>query len=425
MKTNPNTAYLFREAGADPSRQSAPELIARHALPLRQTIARWWRELPPEETVAIPVTVVEEVLAEAAKAAVRLRQPVVGIGWLQWKLHSKFRLWTTAGNQPVVQRFAASLERLGVLSVTRSSARFAHPALLELYLALSFGDAFPKPVTKLPRTSLEPLQTVHGRAVLAQLALAPSEDLPALLVEAAKVNLHLAAWFLYYQPKAPDELRTELAEAFLEEIHWDQDAPTLEQLEASLTSLGPPAAEVCRPLAQEREACLPALLAAIRVLGVLGNEEDVPALEKIRQEEALGAWEVDELREQLQEASRILSEPVKLRQEKKEENTQLALQAAGVALNIIGYLLTSRTSHSTSIQPSHDWLSSLGEGLKHAHMPHTPDSDLQTQLKTLRQLIAKLPDLIEKRKGQIAEHAEKIPGATDAAIRRIRQRAGG
>src|SRR5947199_9864465 len=88
----PGGIYLFQQAGVDPSRWSAEEVLARSSRRLREMVARWWEQLEPEETGGIPVAIMEQTLARVAQTAVKLPHQRVGRKWVQFRLHLKFKV---------------------------------------------------------------------------------------------------------------------------------------------------------------------------------------------------------------------------------------------------------------------------------------------------------------------------------------------
>ena len=182
----------------------------------------------------------------------------------------------------------------------------------------------------------------------------------------------------------------------------------------------------CRSLVDSRAACLPAYLAAVGFLGTYGAAEDVERLARLAAEPALGSWEITQLRQVLREASDLVADEENQKRFALEDNIETAKQVAGFLLRIAGKAVSAHAAHNVHHTPVKIELRLAGgatDGLG-KYLLDGKGTDFYQQQQRLRELMARLPGLIEQRKGQIAETAPRLVQAAEEAMARLRSRLG-
>jgi hypothetical protein len=392
-----NARYLFDQVEPGLDLRPLHETVARAARPIRELVRKWWEALEPEATAGVSPRMMEAALAKIAAKAVESSSRTVSRRFAAGALLAKSISLQTDAEDAIGRRFVAACERLGVLAWRGTAVSFAHPSLLDIYLGVGMLAApeIPLDVRQQPRLSLLPLQWPRGRAVLALLALLEPEPADQLFVHVAAENLHLATWFLYYDEAARQRRGEWLATEILNAIQWDVDTPAIEALERCLDSLGASAVAAARGFIDAREGGLPGYVAAVKLLAYHGSGADVSRLQALLAEPAPGDWEIARLRRMIRHAESLVLDDDAQKRYGEEEKVEIAKETVAALIQIAGIVL-ARGSKATSQQ----W---LGTGLQTAGgiMADTSGSAFFRQQAALRQELAQLPPLIERRKVQI------------------------
>lgn len=417
--------YLLASVDTDLAKRPSEEILARSGGRLRDLIRLWWSNLEPEVTAGISVQMMEDALVGIAERAVGEATHMVGRSWAKGSLNWKIRILQTEAEQVIAERFIRACERLGVLFSRGKSIGFAHECLLEMYLGLALlrSRALAVEVRREARDSLMPLRTSRGRATLAMLALANSEDIDELFIRVASENLHLAAWFLYFNSTVLQRHGDWLATQILGAMEWDISETARQSLDAAFQSLGSASLNAARQLLDERVGSLTAYFSAIATLGQRGDAADVQRLESLKRDTTLGQWEIARLRQLIREAEALVFDEEARKRYDHEESVELAKQMAIFVLKTAGTII-ARTA-TPSAQWNHDtkqWVT--GQGVKGAGslLGVLPSSEFLHQQAALRVLLAQLPALIERRKVQISIAAPRIPQACASGLEQLARR---
>lgn len=390
-------------------------MLARRGRVLRELVRHWWTALEAEATAGVVVPRMEEALAAFAAEALKKKDRAFdrkwAWSWFDWKpgaMQSK-------AEQAIGERFLVTMDRLGVLqALPGSRLTFTHDALLELYLGLGYLlSEKPPAISAGSRINAAPLLTVEGRALVARLALTPSEERRTALRAVARKNLHIAVWFLWGSDDARAEEGEWLASELLGELQWGQTAEARQQLETALASLGDSALAACRTLVDERKANLPAHLAAIELLARSGTADDVPRLRRILAEPAPGWWEIEQLRRTLRDAEAKIVDPAARSRYTKHEIAEMAKDTAVLIVQIAA-AFTAEISERVPVQAAAQLTTMAGEGLIEVNV-----SDFFRAQQMLREMVGSLPSLIEQRKGEITEMAPHVRAAAESAVRTL------
>jgi len=421
-----NTQYLLASVDSGLVNRPSHEILARAAGRLRDLIRSWWNSLEPEVTAGVSVQMMEDALVGVAERAVGESTHTVGRSWTKGSLNWKMRILQTEAEQVIAERFIRACERLGVLYSRGKVIGFAHDCLLEIYLGLGLlkTHILPVEVRSNTRDSLMPLQTPRGLATLAMLALASPDDIDDLFIGVASENLHLAAWFLYFNSTVWKRHGEWLAMQILGAMDWDISETSRQSLEAAFLSLGSASLNAARRLVDERGGSLTAYFAAIAILGQRGDTNDMQRLEALQQDATLGEWEITRLRHLIREAEALVFDEEARKRYEHEEGVEIAKQMAIFVLKTAGTIV-ARTA-TPSAQWNHDtkqWVT--GQGIKGfgGLLGVLPSSEFLHQQAALRALLAQLPALIERRKVQIVNAAPRIPPACAAALEQLTRRA--
>jgi hypothetical protein len=419
-----NTRYLFNQIEPGLHDRPSHEILARRGRALRELLRHWWTALEPEATAGVSAGMMEQTLTKISEKAVGSSGGSVSRRWARGSLNRKATSLQTDAEQAIAERFLVACERNGVLVSRGTHVFFAHPSLLELYLGLGLltTRALPLEVRQQTRISLHPLQMPRGRAVLVLLALVDRAELDAVLRTVASENLPLATWFLYYDEAARQTHGEWLATEILDAIQWDLDEPSRQSLHASLDSLGAQALRAARRFIDERQGGLPSQASAVSFVAHHGDRTDLTRLQRLLDETTPGLWEIEQMRKTLRDAeARILDEAAQKRYA-QEEDYEIAKETAAAILQIAAIVLT-RTS-KPSAHWNHDmkmWTSGKGAGVA-AGLMKTDASSFYQQQAALRELLAQLPPVIERRKVQIAAATPWFRHSCEVAIQLLSER---
>jgi hypothetical protein len=412
------TRYLLNQARIEPDSMTALELAARGAQVLA-LLRQWWTTLEPEATAGITVAALDDALVayaqEASKRSARTFSHRWARAWFNWKPG----VLQSSAEQTIAERFLGTMARLGVLVPSGTARlRFAHDALLELYLALGYFRRKALPPLGPSPTSLVPLTTITGRATLALLAITPSSEQQVLFREVATRNLFVAAWFLYYHPEIRTEQGVWLAERLLAAIQWGQSESDRGPIVRSLDSLGESTLIACRTLLRDRGAALPAFLVAVAFIERHGATDDLVVLHELANEPHPGQWEIDRLRQKLREAEAAIIDPRAQQRYKKEETAEMIKDTAALIVGIVGTVAAKTTQ---PLPLGDNTIVSIAGSVAEwggTDLLNTTTTFLQAQ-RILRDLVAALPATIERRKVEIADAAPHLHAACDHAIRTL------
>jgi hypothetical protein len=414
----PTAKYLFETIEPDLGTRPPLEILARTAPRLRERVRGWWMSLEPEATAGVSVDMMEDALVRIAQHAATDAHHLVSRTWargLSWKT----RMLGLDAERAIADRFLTACERLGVLASQGNSIRFTHDCLLETFLgvALLATRNLPVEVLREPRGSFVPLRTSGGRATLAMLPLAGPEVVDDLFIAVAKENLHIATWFLYFN-EVPRQIHGEwLSTELLTAITWDLDGPTQQSLQEALTSLGHSALIAARHFIDERAGSLPAYGPAIDILARYGDSTDVPRLKALRGETALGYWEIERLRQLIRDAETQVFNPAARARYEQAKTAEVAKQTTVFVLKVAAQILTQTAApHTQWNREMKQWTLGKGVGGAGAVLSSMSPSDFFQQQAALRELLANLPPVIERRKVQISAMAPHIARACDSTI---------
>jgi hypothetical protein len=410
--------YLLHQVGVDPSASGALEIVAVKARALRDLIRHWWEALEPEATAGVVAPMMEEALAAFAEQSLKKSNRTFARKWARSWFDWKPRVLQSEAEQVIGERFLIAVERLGVLATQGPLLTFTHPALHELYLGMHYlaTGTLPAFLSALPRTALHPLQTAEGHAVIAKLALTAADQRRTALAEVARRNLHLAAWSLWGDGEARAEHGEWLATEILSEVQWEQPAANPETLAGALASLGAPALSTCRAWLDALEANLPALLIVMRIIAHSGSVDDLPRLQRLADHPYLGQWEIDQMRQLLRDAEAKVIDAEARKQYSQQEMKEMAKDMAALVLKIAGTIAAKTTEPlpwggNTVVHV----VGGLAEGASEHVAAITPSEFFRTQ-QYLRGLLAVLPPIIERRKGEIYRMAPAVREAAQSAI---------
>ena len=414
----PGAKYLFDTIERDLETRPPLEILARTAPKLRDRVRVWWLSLEPEATAGVSVDMMEDALVRIAQHAATDVRHHVSRAWargLSWKT----RMLGLDAERAIADRFLTACERLGVLVSQGNTMQFTHDCLLETFLGVAFLATrnLPIEVRREPRGSFVPLRTSAGRSTLAMLALAGPEAVDELFIAVAKENLHIATWFLYFN-EVPRQTHGEwLSAELLTAITWDLDGQTHQSLQEALTSLGHSALIAARHLIDERAGSLPAYGPAIDILAKYGDATDVLRLKTLRDEAALGYWEIDRLRKLIRDAETQVFDPAARARYEQAKNAELAKQSTIFVLKVAAEILTRTAApHAHWNREMKQWTLGKGVGGAGAVLSSMSPSEFFQQQAALRELLANLPPVIERRKVQISAMAPLIARACDSAI---------
>ena len=203
----------------------------------------------------------------------------------------------------------------------------------------------------------------------------------------------------------------------LSEICWGQREADVSALQRSLASLGPTALVACRQLLDERRDSLPAFLSALLYIADHGSREDRPRLQRLLDEPVLGQWEIENLREVLREgAGRAWWMKETQKRSARAEKIELAKDTGVLLLKVVEQSRSEQRKHhlerDTSLVLAGSTASGVADELAKSRRPL-----FYRQQRALREVLAQLPAVIERRKREIAEFAPRVQEAARVAFR--------
>lgn len=433
MRLLPNTAYFFKHADLSPD-ATAQDILVKKARSTRDFVRRWWVSLEPEYTSGVPVDLMESSLMALAKTLERF--PGRRIARYQVVALVTRQLGSIQGRaeQKIAERFLGTAAMLGLLT-PGGSLGFAHPSLLDLYLGLAYHreSVWPKQLERAQVFSPKPSQEPWGRATWARLSFTEPEKLEEAFTHVAGLNLHLASWFLYCNPEARERLGGDFAASMFELASWDTSLADQEVLDQSLASLGVKGAEAARSYLFERDSTLPVVRLAARALHRCGSANDIEKLTALAALPRLGWWEIERMRDAIREAQSLTLDPETLRRYRKEELVEFGKGALKVLVMIVGAVLAAQlmTTHrlgsfEVSKEAAHAGAHQIAHGVGHLAEGLSEGSvdDVLALQRTLREKLASLPSLIERRKGEVERLQplvrQELQAATEAIAARER-----
>jgi hypothetical protein len=418
------TQYLFQQIQADPLALAPHQLLARNGRRLRELIVHWWNGLEPEATAGISASMMEQALVACAEKASENKH-TFGRRWARSSFNWKPGFIQTGAEQIIGDRFLTTSARLGLLELSRSDdARFAHHTLEELYLGVGLLEkkTIPSLLIAASRIDARPVETPRARAVLAALSIAGGGERDAYFVRVARQNLHVAAWFLYCDDDARRERGAWLASELLGEMTWERRDDERHSLAAAMASLGDSALVACRALLDERTATLPAFLAAIYYVSTHGDAGDLPRLRALLDEPLLGQWEIEQLRQLLREAQPLVVDEEAQKRYTRQEKMELAKAAAVLIVKIAATVALKTTeplplSSETAVSVTAVVLDGAADVVLEMSGP-----EFFQQQVVLREILARIPGVIAKRKVEILEFSPRMREALRSTIATIERR---
>jgi hypothetical protein len=267
------------------------------------------------------------------------------------------------------------------------------------------------------------MRTPGGRSAIALLSLAENDHADELFIAVANENLHVATWFLYFNEIARKTHGEWLAAELLATLDWSLDNTTHQLLQDALLSLGSIALGAARRLIDERAGNLPAYPVAIFIIIHNGDRSDIQRLRNLHDERAIGSWEIERLRQLIRDAEvQVFDEAARARYE-REKGAEIARQSVTFVLKTAGMILAKTAA--PHVHWSHEmkqW--TAGQAAKGAGslLGILANTQFLQQQAALRELLAQLPTLIERRKTQVAAMAPQIITACEVAVDALSQR---
>ncbi|MBV8520348.1 MAG: hypothetical protein JO197_23355 [Acidobacteria bacterium] len=416
--------YLLESIHPQIFAQSPHEILATAASRIRDRVREWWARLEPEATAGVSVDMAEEGLVRIAGGAIADSHHSVGRTWAK-QLDWKARMLDISAEEVIAERFLTAAERLGVLVSQGKNVKFTHDCLLEIYFAIGIAKSkvLPMELRRESRTSVLPLRTSTGRSALALPALVRPDDADEWFIAIANENLNMGAWFLYFNESARKTHGEWLCAELLSTFDWDLDGATYETLHAALVSLGEVSLPAARRFIDARAGSLPAYPSAVSVIARYGDESDIPRLRGLSHEHSLGSWEIERMRHLIRDAEiHVFDEAARARYE-REKGAEVARQTVSFVLKTAGMILAKTAApHTHWNHEMKQW--SAGQAVKGAGslMTVLANTEFLQQQAALRELLARLPAQIEKRKTQVAATAPQVVAGCGAAIERLMSR---